>query len=313
MPVSLLHAREAVIVDYARSAMGRSKNGVFRHIRGDDISAAIIKGLLARNPRVDPGEIDDLLWGCVMQREEQGFNIARNILLLTDLPHTVPAQTINRLCGSSMSALHIATANIRAGLGDVYLIGGVEHMGHLPMYESVNPNPLLGLSVAKAAGNMGITAEYLARLHGIERRQMDEFGARSHQLAARARAVDGLGGFARLSNRENPAALACGWHCSILRIAVRICHGIANRAACGAWSLLSSLPLSGWLWQAAMPPPPGIDTRMATGHCASAILGCGNSGVVPLRLPLHLAFSEYDDGRGFDNRSGHSWTSSQTL
>jgi acetyl-CoA acyltransferase len=189
-----LHPRDAVIVDYARSAMGRSKNGCFRNVRADDISAAIIKGLLARNAQFDPAEIDDVLWGCVMQRDEQGFNIARNILLLTGLPHTIPAQTINRLCGSSMSALHIATANIRAGLGDVYLVGGVEHMGHLPMYDSVNPNPLLGLSVAKAAGNMGMTAEYLALLHGINRQQMDEFGARSHQLAAKARAE---GRFAR--------------------------------------------------------------------------------------------------------------------
>lgn len=182
-----LQPRDAVIVDFARSAMGRSKNGCFRNVRADDISAAIIKGLLARNAALDPATIDDLLWGCVMQREEQAFNIARNILLLADLPHTIPAQTINRLCGSSMSALHTATANIRAGLGDVYLIGGVEHMGHLPMYESININPMLGLSVAKAAGNMGMTAEYLALLHGINRQQMDEFGARSHQLAAKAR------------------------------------------------------------------------------------------------------------------------------
>ncbi|HWV16421.1 MAG TPA: acetyl-CoA C-acyltransferase FadA [Cellvibrio sp.] len=182
-----LQPRDAVIVDYARSAMGRSKNGCFRNVRADDISAAIIKGLLARNSQLDPATIDDMLWGCVMQREEQAFNVARNILLLSGLPHTVPAQTINRLCGSSMSALHTATANIRAGLGDVYLIGGVEHMGHLPMYESININPLLGLSVAKAAGNMGMTAEYLALLHGINRQQMDEFSARSHQLAAQAR------------------------------------------------------------------------------------------------------------------------------
>ncbi len=189
-----LQPRDAVIVDYARSAMGRSKGGCFRYVRGDDISATIIKGLLARNPQLDPATIDDLLWGCVMQREEQAFNVARNILLLAGLPHTVPAQTVNRLCGSSMSALHTATANIRAGLGDVYLIGGVEHMGHLPMYDAINPNPLLGLSVAKAAGNMGMTAEYLALLHGITRPQMDEFGARSHQLAAQARAS---GKFAR--------------------------------------------------------------------------------------------------------------------
>lgn len=182
-----LQPRDAVIVDYARSAMGRSKNGCFRHVRADDISAAIIKGLLARNPQLDPNTIDDLLWGCVMQREEQAFNVARNILLLAGLPHTIPAQTINRLCGSSMSALHTAAVNIRAGQGDVYLIGGVEHMGHLPMYESVSINPLMGLSVAKAAGNMGMTAEYLALLHGINRQQMDEFGVRSHQLAAKAR------------------------------------------------------------------------------------------------------------------------------
>lgn len=183
-----LQPRDAVIVDYARSAMGRSKNGCFRNVRADDISAAIIRGLLKRNPTFDPATIDDMLWGCVMQREEQAFNIARNILLLAGLPHTIPAQTINRLCGSSMAALHIATANIKANLGDVYLIGGVEHMGHLPMYESVSINPLLGLSVAKAAGNMGMTAEYLALLHGINRQQMDEFSARSHQLAAQARA-----------------------------------------------------------------------------------------------------------------------------
>lgn len=183
-----LQPRDAVIVDYARSAMGRSKAGCFRHVRGDDMSAGIINGLLARNPQLDPVTIDDLLWGCVMQREEQAFNVARNILLLTGLPHSIPAQTINRLCGSSMSALHTATANIWAGIGDVYLIGGVEHMGHLPMYDAINPNPLLGLSVAKAAGNMGMTAEYLALLHGITRVQMDEFAVRSHQLAANARA-----------------------------------------------------------------------------------------------------------------------------
>jgi len=182
-----LNANDAVIIDYARSAMGRSKNGCFRRSRADDISAQVIQGLLARHPALDPVEVDDFIWGCVLQREEQAFNLARNIWLRAGLPHSVPAQTVNRLCGSSMAALHTATANIRAGLGQVYLIGGVEHLGHLPMYEAIDPNPLLGLSVAKAANNMGITAEYLARLHGIDRRAMDEFGARSHQLAAKAR------------------------------------------------------------------------------------------------------------------------------
>lgn len=87
-----------------------------------------------------------------------------------------------------MSAMHTAVASIKAGMGDIYLVGGVEHMGHLDMNSSVNPNPLLGLSVAQAAGSMGMTAEYLALLHGITREQMDAFGARSHQRAAAATA-----------------------------------------------------------------------------------------------------------------------------
>lgn len=181
-----LNPRDVVIVDYARTPMGRSKNGCFRHLRADDMSAHLISGLLSRNSALPVEDIDDVIWGCVMQRGEQGFNIARNVLLRAGLPHTLPGQTVNRLCGSSMSALHTAAANIMAGLGDVYLVGGVEHMGHIDMNESVDFNPGLGLSMAKAAGSMGLTAEYLALLHGVSRQQMDEFGARSHRLAAAA-------------------------------------------------------------------------------------------------------------------------------
>lgn len=182
-----LNPRDAVIVDYGRSAMGRSKNGCFRHTRGDTISAEILKALLARNPAVKPEEVDDFIWGCVIQREENGFNVGRNIWLLANLPHTVPGQTINRLCGSSMSAMHIAAANIQSGQGDLFIVGGVEHLGHLNMNEGVDPNPLMGRSVAKAAGSMGMTAEYLAMLHGISREQMDAFAVRSHKLAHEAR------------------------------------------------------------------------------------------------------------------------------
>lgn len=182
-----LNSRDAVIVDYARSAMGRSKNGCFRNVRADDLSAEVIKGLLARNPQINPADIDDLIWGCVMQRGEQGMNLARLVGLLAGLPHTVPAQTVNRLCGSSMSAMHTAVASVIAGLGDIYLVGGVEHMGHLNMMDGVDINPRLGLSVAKAAGSMGMTAEMLSLLHGIQRQDMDAFSARSHRLAAAAR------------------------------------------------------------------------------------------------------------------------------
>lgn len=182
-----LNPRDAVIVDYGRSAMGRSRNGCFRYTRGDTISAEILKAMLARNPEVKPEEVDDFIWGCVIQREENGFNVGRNIWLLANLPHTVPGQTVNRLCGSSMTAMHIATANIQSGQGDMYIVGGVEHLGHLNMNEGVDPNPLMGRAVAKAAGSMGMTAEYLAMLHGIGREQMDAFAVRSHQLAHQAR------------------------------------------------------------------------------------------------------------------------------
>jgi acetyl-CoA acyltransferase len=206
-----------VIVDYARSAMGRSKNGCFRNVRADDLSAEVIKGLLARNKALDPAEIDDLIWGCVIQRGEQGMNLARMIVLNAGLPHSVPAQTVNRLCGSSMSALQTAAANIMAGVGDVYLVGGVEHLGHLPMMDPVNvdPNPRMGRSVAKAAGMMGMTAEYLAMMHGISREDQDKLGLRSHQLAHKATiegkfareiiAIDGHdenGALASISNDE---------------------------------------------------------------------------------------------------------------
>ena len=189
-----LAKRDAVIVDYARTPMGRSKNGCFRYRRADDMSADLVNAILRRNAALDPTEVDDLIWGCVMQREEQGFNLARNLLLLTDLPHTVPAQTVNRLCGSSMTALHTATANIAMGLGDVYIIGGVEHMGHVDMTESINLNPQMTKSVAKAANSMGLTAEYLAQRHQIKREDMDTFSVASH---AKAAAATRAGKFAR--------------------------------------------------------------------------------------------------------------------
>ena len=181
-----VNQRDAVIVDYARSAMGRSKNGCFRNVRADDLSVAVIKGLLARNEKLDPAEIDDLIWGCVLQRGEQGMNLARMLVLGAQLPFSIPAQTVNRLCGSSMSAMHTAAASIMAGLGDVYLVGGVEHLGHLPMMDDVDVNPRMGLNVAKAAGMMGMTAEYLALMHGVSREDQDKMGVRSHKLAHEA-------------------------------------------------------------------------------------------------------------------------------
>ena len=178
-----LRENDAVIVDCARTPMARSKNGVFRFTRAEDLSADLIEALLERNPALDPAAIDDVIWGCVNQTKEQGWNIARMMMLLTRIPHTVPAQTVSRLCGSSMSALHTAAQAIQCGNGEVFLVGGVEHMGHLPMDHGVDPNPRLSKHVAKAAGMMGLTAEALAMLHGITREEQDQFGLRS-QLRA---------------------------------------------------------------------------------------------------------------------------------
>lgn len=177
---------DAVIVDFGRTPMGRSKGGTYRFTRAENLSADLVNGLLARNEALNPAEIDDIIWGCVNQTKEQGWNVARMMQLLTDIPHTVTAQTVSRLCGSSMSALHIATANIQSGNGDVFVIGGVEHMGHVDMMHGVDPNPALSKTAAKASGMMGLTAELLSKMHGIGRQQQDEFGYRSHMRAHKA-------------------------------------------------------------------------------------------------------------------------------
>ncbi len=179
---------EAVVIDAVRSPMGRSKGGMFRNVRAENLSAATISALLQRNPKVDPAEIEDVIWGCVQQTLEQGFNIARFAALLTTIPHTTGAQTVNRLCGSSMSALHAAAMAIMSGNGEVFLVGGVEHMGHLPMTHGLDPNPAMSKRVAKASGMMGLTAEALAKLHHIDRAAQDQFALRSHRRAYAAKA-----------------------------------------------------------------------------------------------------------------------------
>ena len=181
-----LNPRDVVIVDFGRTPMGRSKGGMYRNVRAETLSAKLITGVLERNPKIDPAEVEDVIWGCVNQTLEQGWNIARMASLMTPIPHTAAAQTVSRLCGSSMSALHTAAQAIMTGNGDVFVIGGVEHMGHVGMMHGVDPNPALSLYAAKAAGMMGLTAEMLGKMHGITREQQDQFGVRSHQLAHKA-------------------------------------------------------------------------------------------------------------------------------
>ena len=174
---------KVVIVDAIRTPMGRSKGGAFRNVRAEDLSAHLMRSILSRNPALEAAALDDIYWGCVQQTLEQGFNIARNASLLAEIPHSVPAVTVNRLCGSSMQALHDAARMIQTGDAHACLIGGVEHMGHVPMNHGVDFHPGMSRNVAKAAGMMGLTAEMLSRLHGISREMQDQFAARSHQRA----------------------------------------------------------------------------------------------------------------------------------
>ena len=178
--------KDVVIIDCIRTPMGRSKGGVFRNVRAETLSAHLMTHLLERNPKVNPADIEDIIWGCVQQTKEQGFNVARNAQLLTNIPRSTGAATINRLCGSSMQALHDAARGIMTGHGDVYMIGGVEHMGHVPMMFNVDFHPSIAKYTAKASGNMGMTAELLGRQNGISRDMQDAFGARSHQRAHQA-------------------------------------------------------------------------------------------------------------------------------
>jgi acetyl-CoA acyltransferase len=181
-----LNPRDIVVVDGVRTAMAKAKHGAFRNVRAENLSASVMQALFDRNPGLNPGEVDDVIWGCVNQTLEQAMNIARNAAIMTGIPRSVPAQTVNRLCGSSMSALHIASANIKAGMGDFYIIGGVEHMEHVPMTHGVDVNPAASKHAAKAAMMMGLTAELLGKMHNISREQQDAFGVRSHQRAQAA-------------------------------------------------------------------------------------------------------------------------------
>lgn len=178
--------KDVVVIDCIRTPMGRSKGGVFRNVRAETLSAHLMSKLLERNPNIDPAEIEDIIWGCVQQTKEQGFNVARNAQLLTNIPRSTGAVTVNRLCGSSMQALHDATKGIMTGNGDIFMIGGVEHMGHVPMTFNLDFHPGLAKYTAKASGNMGMTAELLGRQNGITREMQDAFGARSHQRAHQA-------------------------------------------------------------------------------------------------------------------------------
>ncbi|UTI62986.1 acetyl-CoA C-acyltransferase [Paraconexibacter antarcticus] len=182
-----------VIVDVRRSPVGRAHKGSLADVRPDDLAARMVRALLEANPAVDPATIDDLVCGCAFPWGEQGYNVGRNIAILAGLPHHVPAQTVTRLCGSSLQALRTAAHAIMAGEGDTFVVSGVESVSRVGHgHHLATKNPLLdpeadGDTLGAVFMPMGLTAENVADRWGVTRERMDAFAQRSQERAVAAR------------------------------------------------------------------------------------------------------------------------------
>jgi acetyl-CoA acyltransferase len=181
----------AVIVDAVRTAVGK-RNGKLRGWHPVDLAAAVLADVVARND-LDPALVDDVIMGCVMQVGEQGLNIGRNAVLAAGFPESVPATTVDRQCGSSQQALHFAAQGVMAGAYDVVIAAGVEVMTRVPMGASLQVGglpfgPKVDERYAPAGGLVpqGVAAELVADRWGLSRDELDVYGARSQQRAARA-------------------------------------------------------------------------------------------------------------------------------
>ena len=207
----------AVVIDCVRTPIGRAhkERGWFRDVRSDDLAVACIRALVERTG-IDPALVEDVILGNTQQTGEQGLNAARAIALMSGLSVECGGTTVNRLCGSSLQALNQASHAIAAGDEDVQIVGGLEHMQHLPMDFNLDINPKLFHHTSKAALMMGVTAEFLAQTQDISRQDQDAFALRSHQRAAEAHAK---GEFAReivpvyARNEEGERFLATGDQC----------------------------------------------------------------------------------------------------
>jgi len=174
---------DALVVDAVRSPIGK-RNGTLSHIRGDELSAQVANGLLARNG-VDPGEIEDLQWGCVTQVGEQTWNIGRNVALTAGWPVSVCGTTVDRQCGSSMQSNFNAAAAIWSGQLDLVLAGGVEMMSRVPMGSGGGSMSAL-VHERHDIVMQGISAEEIAKQWQLSREELDRISYESHMRAARA-------------------------------------------------------------------------------------------------------------------------------
>ncbi|WP_459193126.1 thiolase family protein [Halosimplex sp. J119] len=174
-----------VIVQARRTPQGK-EDGAFADVRSEDLSIPLINEMLA-DTGLAGEQVDDLLWGCAQQRDEQGNNVARVIALLSDLGEEVPAATINRWCASSAEAIMRGADAIAAGQRDCVVAGGVESMTRISLGENThNVHPRLAELYNIGELQMGMTAEKVAEEYGVSREEQDEYAFRSHQRAAEA-------------------------------------------------------------------------------------------------------------------------------
>jgi acetyl-CoA acyltransferase len=184
----------AVIAGYRRSPFAPANKGRLAKVRPDDLLARVIEGLI-ETAGVSASELEDVIVGCAFPEGEQGLNVARMASFLAGLPEQVAAVTVNRFCGSSMQAIHIAAGAIRMGAGQAFLCAGVESMTRVPMPGfNLSPHPELYERFPEAYMSMGETAENLARRYRIPRAEQEAFAVESHRKAAAAEAE---GAFAR--------------------------------------------------------------------------------------------------------------------
>ena len=184
--------REIVIAGYARSPFQPAHKGALARVRPDELAAQVVAALIERT-RVDPDAIEDVIVGCAFPEGEQGLNVGRLIGFLAGLPERAAATTVNRFCGSSMQAVHMAAGAIAMNAGEAFVCAGVESMTRVPMM-GFNPMPHPGLArtYPQAYVSMGETAENLARVHQIARRDQEEFAVASQRKAAEAQAAGRL-------------------------------------------------------------------------------------------------------------------------
>jgi len=178
--------KEAVIVSGARTAVGRAPRGTLRGAHPADMTAACIKEALSRADGLDPAEVEDVIIGCAMPEGPQGYNIARQSSIRAGLPETVPAQTVNRFCSSSLQTIANAAERIMSGCATAIVSGGVEHMSSTLEMPLFSPNPTLVETNPEVYMGMGLTAEQVAKEYEVSREDQDEFALRSHTIAGEA-------------------------------------------------------------------------------------------------------------------------------